>query len=941
MLNIASSFFPTETNGDYRAHLTEIYFTENNFAPLVAVDYGQAEMLRVEAGEEITLPDNWESVTAIASNNKTFTPAANPDSPQTGEFVYNLYTNTIKVYGVRGRSLQIFGTPQEIKFSPPLLPAPYPQLFTNLPLTGVIQFNRQFEQQPSAQFELELTLSKSQIQSIFAPGTELDLYGLPLRINSISITELQRSIYPDSRCRVSVSLGSRWENYLDEPCFLRADGRNSLPSNEPFQDPECTLPTPKKDDPNFNTTVQQLLAKIGIAYTGPALATVPIPQGTPRDTVVNPLQLLSDRTLIANSFVRWSNAAAVEVVPIDSTQVWFYTEAQILGEVVTNLEAIARSSKKRLSAIANYNPPAPDLVNFPSTITPPPVPQLRGESPTALAFEYPNSELAGEFSEQKDEPQEFTQGQKPRYIRKPKKREERIDGNKNAHIPLTGVESIQAMSLIYDIGGQTETRSTTTTEDGATINVTDEIWGFAATAIDMYDPLVYDPETGKSIGRINGNPSQAWKCIKKTSTDYTYDKDTGYLLSTSTSGYNTVRYRQESADDPETLSLQILPADQEPGDNEQIFDPEYFLYLFIQIPVIGRTSYYLKLMPEFTTEGLFELVKTCNRDGTSTLTPLIDPDYAPPYYVEYERTESIAFASVNNPENNEITADGGIGDPENPEAAAERYLPDLIVGEESRFEVFTQAIEATYQQKLIGFEGGYPTYERGEEISPQKFVRYTKQFKAQGQAIASALEEISIEEGTGELSVATRRPSQFTKEQPAEKPTKTEVKKQQFRYFLQTQGYTAASPVNGSESFPSAKTIEEALTAARCKLAIENWRNGFTETLQIDGNLWIKEGDRFNYWCNGEYRQRVVLGVQTTLNILGAVNGVPKVTATTALTLGRWMLPNLTFSKISVPKEPKAPEINISVLNVIDAELGSIIDWTRVRSRRNPQPTTE
>ncbi|MHC5939262.1 hypothetical protein [Nostoc sp.] len=46
------------------------------------------------------------------------------------------------------------------------------------------------------------------------------------------------------------------------------------------------------------------------------------------------------------------------------------------------------------------------------------------------------------------------------------------------------------------------------------------------------------------------------------------------------------------------------------------------------------------------------------------------------------------------------------------------------------------------------------------------------------------------------------------------------------------------------------------------------------------------KGNRFNYLCNGEYRQRVILGVQTTLNILGAVDGVPKVTATTSLTLG-------------------------------------------------------
>ncbi|MCC5618829.1 hypothetical protein LC605_27830 [Nostoc sp. CHAB 5836] len=929
MLNIASFSLPTEIVGDYRAHLTEIHFEENNFAPLVVVNFGLVVAIAVEAAEEITLSTDWENVTAIASNGKTLTPAIDPEDPRESEFLYNPYTNTVRVYGGEGRSLQIYGTTQQIKFSPPLLPPPYPQLFTNLPAKGAIQFNRRFEQQPSAQFELEMTLPKSLIQTIFAPGTEIDLYGLPLRINSLNIKEYPRSIYPNSRCDVSVSLGSRWENYLNEPCFLRSDGKNNLPSNEPFQDPECIAPIPNKSDPNFNVTIQQLLSRIGIAYTGPNLAAVPIPKGTPRDTVVNPVQLLSDRTLIANSFIRWSNAAAVEVVRIDSTRVWFYQEADILGEVETSYEAIAKTSKRRLTSIANYNPPTPETVNFPSVVQLPPVPQLRGELPTALAFEYPNSELTGEFSQIQDKPKEFTQGQKPTYVKKQGKREERVDGDKNAHTPLEGVDAIEVMSLCFDIGGQTKTRSTTTIENGATTKVVDEIWGFAYRAIDIYS---------EAKGRLYGSRDR-WECLKRTTTDYTYDLGTGYLLSTTTSGYNTVRYRQESADNPETLDLT-------PDDSE------YYLYKFFNIPVIGRTSYYLKLMPEYSTEGLFELVKTCNRDGTSTVEPLIDPDYAPPYYVEYERTETTSYASRSNPENEGVTVISGTNQAEDGSPLA----PDLYVGEESQFESFTQVTEAVYQEKLIGFEGGYPTYERGEEISPQKFIKYTKQFKAQGQAIASALEEISIEEGTGELPIATRRPSQFIKEQPAEKSTKTQKEEQKYRYFLQTAGYTDANPINGSENFPLAKTLNEALTAARCKLAIENWQNGLTETLQIDGNLLIKEGDRFNYYCNGEFRQRVVLGVQTTLNILGVVDsvrvaspsgeavagtpasGVPKVTAATSLTLGRWMTPNLTYNKIPVPKEPKAPGVNITVTNVIDAELGSIIDWARVQSRRNPNP---
>jgi hypothetical protein len=910
MLTIASAFLPTKSLGHYRAHLAEVCLEENNYAPLVVVDFGETETITVEASTgAIALPAGWTSVTAIACNGQTFTPTSTPESPQSGEFLYNPYTNTVQVYGASGQSFQVYGATEQIKFAPPLLPPPYPQLFTNLPLKGTIQINCQFEQQPSGQFEFEVALPKGVIQGILAPGTEIDLYNVPLRINSLRITELPRSIYPDGRCIVTASLGGRWDNYLSEPCFLRADGKNNFPSNVPFQDPDCTTgSTTSSTNPNISTTIQQLLAKIGISYTGPNLAVVPIPSGTLVDTVVNPVQLMSDRLRVANSFIRWSNAAAVEVVPINSMRVWNYQESDILEQTETSYEAIAKTSKRRLTSIANYNPPSPDLVNFPSTVQSPPIPQMASEAATALAFEYPNTELTLNLPEtqtQNSSQQELNQGQStPRYVRLPSKREVRIDGDPNAQIPLEGVALIQQMSLIFDIGGQTKTRSTTTTEDGTTTQVIDEIWGFAC-----YADQIYNTEDDK----LYGNPNTYWVCLKLTTTTYTYDLGTGYLLATYTSGYNTIRYRQETADNPETLGL-------DPSDSE------YSLYAFFRIPVISRTSYYLQLMPDYNDDGQFELVKVCNRDGTSSVQPLINPDYAPPYYVEYERTESVAFASTPNPDNEGLTADSDTP-----------FAPDIVGGEESRFESLVQVTEATYEQILTGFDNGIPIYKQGAEITPQKWTKYIKQFKAQGQAIASALEQISVEEGTGELPVATRRANLYTKEQPAPSPSQaTQIPQQQYRYFLQTAGYTAANPIQGTENFPVAQTFQQSLTAAKCKLAIENWRNGFTETLQIAGNLQIRDGDRFNYLCDGEYRQRVVLGVQTTLNILGVVNGIPQVTASTSLTLGRWMLPAVSYTQIPVLPKPKAPGYDITVTNVISANLGSTIDWTTVRSRRNP-----
>jgi hypothetical protein len=866
----------------------------SSYATLVEVS-GSAEVLIIENASSHTLPENWEIATIIA-NGQSLQLAQNPNNPLDKEYTFNPYTSVVQIHGVEVPSLQIYGTQPGIKFIPPLLRPPYPTLLNNLPLTGTIQLNRSFEQHPSAQFELESTLSKSVLQSIFAPGGEFDLYGLPLRINSVSITELPRAIYPDARCKISVSFGGKWENRLSDPIFLRSDGTNSPPTNTPFLDPDCQSSLTNSSNKDTATTVAALFAKARITLVSPNLVDVKIDKDTPRDATTNPAQLLSERLRIANSFVRWSRTGFVEVVQINGLQSWTYAEADILGEVETSYEGIDKSSKRTVF-IGNLNPPLPDLINFPSTIQSPPIPILRSESPTNLGFEYANVELTGEFLNPQEKVQETFQGSsKPRYVRLPSKKEERIEGDKNAHEPLEGVNTIKAMSLCFDIGGKTKTRTTVTEVAGTKIFEVLEIWGFIFTAYGIRDD--------SRKGQLAGNPQECWTLIKKTRTEYVYDSETGYLLYITEDGYNTVRYQQESADKPETLQMKSN-------------DKQLKSYNFFRIPVISRTSYVLKLMPEHNTDGLFEVIKVCDRDGTSHYEPLINPDYAPPYYVEIERSESTAFASTRSPDN-----------------TTTKSYPDLIVGEESEFTSIVTIAPAQYQ---IIFDSRYPGVQvQGEQTSPQKFSKYVKKFKAEGQAIATSLSEVSIEEGTGDPPVAQRRSPLYRREEQSQpRSSDTVSDKDKYRYFIQTAGYSASDPVGGSESFSAASTLNEALTAAKCKLAIENWRTGLTERLQIPGNLNIAEGDRFNYYCNGEYRQRVVLSVQHTLNILGIVDGMPRITAITALTLGRYITPNLTYSEVKVPQQPKPPGYNIRVVNVIRENLGSNLDWGLVKSRRN------
>lgn len=887
MITIDSPYLPTYTETEnYSATVTEIVTGEDNyFAPLVSLDFGGSESVVIEYPEgAVSLPPEWQGVTSVIVNGATLTPATNPESPQMGEYRYNPYTNTIEVFLDRPvRSLVVSGEIRSIPVYPPLLAPPYPALFTNLPIEGTLQITRSFEDQPSATFEFETTLRKGQLQQIFAPGLEINLFGIPLRINNLNIKEFPRSIYPDARCKVSVSLGSKWENYLDEPCFLRADGAN--PITHPLF--ECTPDTGRNI--NLSTTVQNLLGKIGIRYTGPTLAGVPLPRDTPKDATVNPMQLLQDRVRVVNSFIRWSNSEAIEVVPINNLPIWIYNEWEILGEIDTSYDAIARSNKRPFT-IPDLNPPPPDLENFPSTVQPYPVPTLTLSPPPALNFEYKNAELSGEFYDSAFEGDEQTQGSsKPRYTRKPVKRETRIDGDANAHIPPDGVVSIQVMSLCFDIGGDTKDRSYVTLEDGVEISVVNETWAFVFTAREIVND---------ATGNLLGNPIQYWKCIKQTRIDPVYDRDTGYKIYSYETGYVTNRFKQESAENPETLEL--TPEDE-----------EYALYQFRQIPVYKPFSNVLKLMPEANIGDRVEWVTVCNRDGTSSLEAVINPDFVPPYYVEAERTESVAFASTANPDNENV---------------------DLYIGEESRFEASTQVTEAVYQEKLVGFENGYPVYERGEEITPAKFVRYIKQFKAQGPQIAEAVEQSSIEEGSGMPPAVPVRPARYVREDPSPRD-KTDLDKPQYRYFLRTDGYTESDPVNGSESFPLAKDFDEALTAAKCRAAIENWRSGLQESLSIPGNLGIKEGDRFNYTCNGELRQRVVISLTHIFDIQGVINGSPRVTHITNLSLGSWVLPNVDFSKVLVPKQ----NLTGSDIFVTKDRIGQILPYSRVRSRRNPQ----
>lgn len=846
-----------------------------------------------------------DDVSVITANGIIYTKAVDPQNPKPGEFVFNPYNKTIVVswIGAPTSSIQIVGEiASDIQVIPPLIKSPYPDLFTKIPLQGSFRLDRGFEQHPSGSFEFETTLPRQTIINIFQPGLEIDVYGIPLRINSLPIIkEFPISIYPDGRIAVSVSFGGRWENYSDTEVFLRNDGSNVL-SAQPYQDPDCSTGTPKSSEPRQSeTTVAALLAKLRINYVGYTLKNVEISRDTPKSATVQPFNLLSERARVARGFLFYSNPAGVEIKRINSTHTWTYSEGDIIGEIDCSYEAIDKSSKRRIVSFADINPPQPDLINFPGSLTPAPVFNLRSEGTIALAYEYPNVELTGKFSEDKDEDQsETTQGSSiPRWRKKEPKRETRVDGLPDANKPLAGVRTIKAMSLCFDLGGETKEVAYNETENGTPIRTRRQKWGFAFTADSIYN---------SASKNLAGNPTEEWRCIEDTTLEYKYEPKTGYLLATYETGYTTVRYKQESADNPETLTLKTD-------------DPEYGLYRFFRIPVWRRTGYFLKLQENYSNDDAYEISKRCKADGSSEAVLIPNPNFAPPYYSAQDLSQSNAFARRANPANQNLGRE-------------DKRMPDLIVGECSWFQSNTTTIPAIYEETYRS-DSKYVTL--GKELTPQKFFKYNTEFKAQGAAINSALAQSRYDEGTGNPSTHTRRNDLYEKEENSKQEPKPQKKsnKLEYRYLLQTQGYRGADPISGSINFAVAETEFEALEAARVDLAIKNWQAGFKETINIPANFNIQEGDLFFYFCKGEYRRRVVLGVSHNLDILGVVDGAPRITGMTTLNLGFYRLPSMNYTKTLVPKPPEAPKYNLNFLNVVDKTLSEFQDWNGTISRRN------
>ena len=971
MLTFNSDFLAktdSERDGTHKAVINQATVIGRVERSHITIDFGNETLTNIAnpvSGKEITLPDDWETATAITVNSITLVPSLTPEKPKPGEFVFNPYTKTVTPYfsdsvkavvlnidppigwqsgtsislndqvlipsltpdkpkqgefifnestgkilayfKQQARSLQILGKLQSINFYPSKISPGFPQLFYNLPLTGQMHFSSSLEGFPTASFEFETNVSKTQLESIFVPGAELEFLGAALAISAVSFEEYSIAVYPQTRTKISVSLKSKHENYINHPVFLMRQGRNIIPS-DPKIDPDCLSKIDPSYDLNRQVSIQTIFERANLKLTVIKLKPIIIAQDAKLSDTVVPSQVLTEERLrLANSFVRYCKPT-IEVIPITGITTHIYNESE-LGDSSpkSSYNSVSKANRRSLT-VPSLKQLDFDLVNFSAIQSRVGNASIVSGIETAFAFEYPNVLLEGEFLDRLNgKKYEQTQSNsRPEWVKKELSREEKIEGDREADLVPNGVRVIKAMSMCFDLGGMTRTRTTKYTEGSDVYKTVDETWGFCFRAIQIAN---IEPFTRAIIG-LAGNPNDYWVKVKEVITEYYYDYKTGYLISTHVSGFSKARFKQESTSEPETFtSLKT--------------DPDYDLYFFFNLPIYGVTYYKLALLPEFSADDAFEQVKVCNfQKGTSSMGFVANPNYKAPYYVEKVLTELVSFAKKGHPDNKGVTIAPGVV-----------LKPDILIGEESYFETITTVDLALYENTTFLISSTDITEIKGKLLKPQTYTTYEKKYKAQGMQIGKAIEEVSTSTQEGDPPLGQRKHNLYEKEDPQKSLPKTDNNvKIKYTYLLQSPGYKAEDPIGGSVSFPLALKFDEAFTAAKCKFYMENIKSGYEETLDIPFNPNILEGDRFIYYWNGEMRERIVKERSSTLVFNGVINGALDITGITSLKLGKKPRVNLSFDKLF--QESKEHKLKNPVQkDGFDKIIG--FDWVSVQSRRN------
>jgi len=789
------------------------------------------------AGAIVTLNLDLHTVTVVQTNGQLFTPAIDPDAPQSGEFVWNPIEKTLTLHlddpeALAGQAVLVLGGTQTIPTD--WLPGDLLAPLAGLPVVGKITFSESLEQQPTGAITLACRQADlATVRSRLKNGTELTLFRRGWSVSNLSVKLDSSGVH-----LVSASLTGKWARpHYQAPSRLRSGVSVGSSVSETEPDPDCSVngtATSGAASGRRSVTVAQLADRVGVPFFQYGSEwSIPIPDDTPFNATATWTSEAQSRVRQNGAYLDFARPSGVYARSIESGRQWAYE--------VKSLDISYQGDCRNVDDHQGY------------------------------AVEYPNTQLTGDFRRgglysgtlpNSDRPS----SDKPNWVPRKPVLLTLSSGDADLQQPPDHTTTLKTLSLNWDVSGPTKTQVVNTTEDGQPVASEEFIYGFMYTAKQIADPVT---------GELKGVPEGFWKCVSYKKTTYLYDPVWGYALGYDVNGWRMSRFKQEGDEEQETIVYSPAAGDETttPEDAAQLA-----LYQFKPLPLLTRSRVvllsYSGVYTDIDSGDRFVGYKACNPDGTSRMVYVPDPTYAPPLFVVEELTYTNSFASTPNPDNPPVEG----GDFEEPSGNIQ--LPPLITGEES----YTHLTRTILPSKnTVQKSSPYGFFRLSDQNAIDLYTEWRVEDAAQNSGYQDKAVRETFEGFEGRPSIAPRKPPLQELEEPepdsADDVADTDDGKSTIEYYLTTPGYSLADPPNGSISF-DARSLSGALLGAKTDLKVRDVQESIQYSFEVLPNARIRPFDRIRASCQGEVHQVCVVGVEHEYNFEGRVDGVPLLTST-------------------------------------------------------------
>lgn len=493
--------------------------------------------------------------------------------------------------GFTPKAIALYG--QELSIPTDFVPPPYPDLFTQFPLTGEMSWTLTFEEQPSGNFTfITLASQREEVINYFTRRDRLIIYGVGFACSGqISVTEISLTKSAVPLIEVSVNLTGYHAKFLDR---YAAIGKSQYLE-------DCTAPPTLWGNSPETMTLQEFAAQVGASVSGGGIQ-------IPRDLLTGARSLTSLGSQLNEAAVRsaggyldFNNPGAIVVSGRGTA-----TVNRGSGHFIRQIRSDVQTSINRPDNgyYRTYNPLY--RVTYGSALT------------TA-----PNTGVP-----------------KPQWQPKPPEITTTEEGDPQPWIDPYFPPN-RDLSIVFDISGRRKRYKKITLKNGQPIEEEEEEWGWVAVA---KFHMEFTGGTSPTVRRIVGN----WQRIMFKYTSYNYDSK-GYLEDVVTRGWQLARFQSENPKKPETLSIRLAGNPQTPED----FSAINLLrsYSFFWMPISKIEFYDLELMSRHYKDVKPPMIEYqfCLPNGIKETKPIPDPSWVPPYFVKRKVVREDNLRVMNNP----------------------------------------------------------------------------------------------------------------------------------------------------------------------------------------------------------------------------------------------------------------------------------------------------